>query len=185
MTENEALEYIKNMAFMCGEYEKCQYGHQCTTKCLKATEIAIKALSEIQQYRAIGTVEELKSMKENGAFTGVELAQLATMQMRLKEYSAIGTVEEFKALKEKNNEHYSDTDELDGYGYTCTNKTCVERIRNKAIDDFVEKSIKIVYEANNRDRNPQPRDMVADIHYKFIELAEQLKAGGENDNLRR
>lgn len=57
-----------------------------------------------------------------------------------------------------------------------------EEIRNKAIDDFVEKSIKIVYEANNRDRNPQPRDMVADIHYKFIELAEQMKAGGENEN---
>lgn len=57
---------------------------------------------ELEQYRAIGTVEELKSMKENGAFTGVELAQLAAMQMRLKEYSAIGTIEEFKALKEKN-----------------------------------------------------------------------------------
>ena len=52
---------------------------------------------------------------------------------------------------------------------------------NKAVDDFAEKAIKIVYEANNRDRNPQPRDMVADIHYKFIELAEQLKAGGNND----
>ena len=64
MTENEALEYIKNMAFMCGEYEKCQYGHQCTTKCLKATEIAIKALSEIQQYREIGTIEEFKALKE-------------------------------------------------------------------------------------------------------------------------
>lgn len=60
-----------------------------------------KALNELMQYRAIGTVEELKSMKENGAFTGVELAQLAAMQMRLKEYSAIGTIEEFKALKEK------------------------------------------------------------------------------------
>lgn len=48
---------------------------------------------------------------------------------------------------------------------------------NKAIDDFAEKAIKIVYESNNRDRNPQPRDMVADIHYKFIELAKQLKVG--------
>lgn len=51
--------------------------------------------------------------------------------------------------------------------------------RTKAIDDYAYKAIKIVYEANNRDRNPQPRDMVADIHYKFIELAEQLKAGGK------
>lgn len=61
----------------------------------------IDILQELEAYRTIGTVEELKSMKENGAFTGVELAQLAAMQMRLKEYSAIGTIEEFKALKEK------------------------------------------------------------------------------------
>ena len=52
---------------------------------------------------------------------------------------------------------------------------------SKAIDDFVEKSIKIVYEANNRDRNPQPRDMVADIYYEFIEFAEQLKEGEKNE----
>ena len=60
----------------------------------------IDILQELEADRTIGTVEELKTMKENGAFTGVELAQLAAMQMRLKEYSAIGTIEEFKALKE-------------------------------------------------------------------------------------
>ena len=48
-------------------------------------------------------------------------------------------------------------------------------IRAKAIDEFAEKAIKIVYESNNRRRNPQPRDMVADIHYKLRDLAEQLK----------
>ena len=52
---------------------------------------------------------------------------------------------------------------------------------NKALDDFVEKAIKVVYEANNRDRNPKPRDMVADIHYKLLEIAEQLKGGKENE----
>ena len=52
---------------------------------------------------------------------------------------------------------------------------------NKAIDDYADKAIKIVYEANNRDRNLQPRDMVADIHYKFIELANELKAGEQNE----
>ena len=45
----------------------------------------------------------------------------------------------------------------------------------KAIDEFAEKAIKIVYDSNDRDRNPQPRDMVADIHYKLMDLAEQLK----------
>lgn len=63
---------------------------------------AIQAIEEIQQYRAIGTVEELKSLKDNGAFSGIELAQIASMQMKLKEYQSIGTIEEFKALKEKN-----------------------------------------------------------------------------------
>lgn len=64
MTENEAIEYIKNMAFMCEKHEKCEYGNQCTTKCLKATKMAIKSLEEIQQYRAIGTIEEFKALKE-------------------------------------------------------------------------------------------------------------------------
>ncbi len=50
-----------------------------------------------------------------------------------------------------------------------------------AIDDFADKAIKIVYEANNRDRNPQPRDMVADIHYKLLEIAEQLKSGRSDE----
>ena len=60
------------------------------------------------------------------------------------------------------------------------NKYVVD-VYNKAIDAFADKAIKIVYEANNRDRNPQPIDMVADIHYKFIEFAEQLKEGEKNE----
>lgn len=51
----------------------------------------------------------------------------------------------------------------------------IAAVRAKAIDEFAERAIKIVYEANNRRRNPQPRDMVADIHYKLRDLAEQLK----------
>ncbi len=31
----------------------------------------IKALEEVQQYRALGTPEELQIMKEHGGFTGV------------------------------------------------------------------------------------------------------------------
>ena len=45
----------------------------------------------------------------------------------------------------------------------------------KAIDEFAEEAIKIVYDSNDRDRNPQPRDMVADIHYKLLDLAKLLK----------
>ena len=69
-------------------------------------------------------------------------------------------------------------DEIYNRGYKDSFNVDRTEERNKAIDDFTEKATKIVYEANDRDRNPQPRDMVADIHYKLIELAEQLKAGG-------
>ena len=99
MTEKEAIEYLSNKYLVVGSpvnppKEECE-------KHNAVLDMAIKALEEIQQYRAIGTVEELKTMKENGAFTGVELASLACMQMKLKDYQVVGTVEEFKALKEK------------------------------------------------------------------------------------
>lgn len=58
-------------------------------------------LNELQQYRGIGTVEDLKTMKENGAFTGIELAQIATNQMVLKKYQEIGTVEECREAVER------------------------------------------------------------------------------------
>lgn len=50
-----------------------------------------------------------------------------------------------------------------------------KEIRNKVIDEFMEQATKIVYGANDRKRNPQPRDMVADIHYKLQKIAEQMK----------
>lgn len=45
----------------------------------------------------------------------------------------------------------------------------------QAIDDFMEKAITVIYESNNRNRNPYPRDMVADIHYRLMDIAEQIK----------
>ena len=100
MTENEAMSVLH---YLLGCENAVDAGEIDEHNCLNSQEKeALKfILEEIQQYRAIGTVEDLKSMKENGAFTGVELAQLSAMQMRLKEYSAIGTIDEFKGLKEK------------------------------------------------------------------------------------
>lgn len=43
-------------------------------------------LEELKSYRNIGTPKELKELKENGAFTGLELVKLAIMQKELKEY---------------------------------------------------------------------------------------------------
>lgn len=89
MTEKEAIEELK-----------C-YRAQSGTSYPEEIEVAIVALEEIQQYRAVGTPDEMNQLKENGAFTGVELAELAIMQMKLKEYLAIGTPEECRAAVEK------------------------------------------------------------------------------------
>lgn len=59
-------------------------------------EKAISILEELQQYRALGTPEEIKELKER-AFDGMELAQIAAALMRLKEYERIGTPEECRA----------------------------------------------------------------------------------------
>lgn len=85
MTENEVLEYLKSVKRqdnMVGILPGSDIGNAI-----------IKALEELKQYRAIGTTEELQTMKEHGGFTGVELAQIAADQMKLKEYQEIGTVE--------------------------------------------------------------------------------------------
>lgn len=64
-------------------------------------EVIIAGFEELEQYRALGTVKELKAMMDNGVFTGIELAQLAAMQMKLKEYQQLGTVEELREVREK------------------------------------------------------------------------------------
>lgn len=58
---------------------------------MEVLEYISKALEEIQQYRAIGPVEQLKTLQED----------YWKLNEIIKEYSAIGTVEEFKTLKEK------------------------------------------------------------------------------------
>ena len=54
MTESEAIKMleIQKPAYGCKEYQK---------PLMHAYEIAIKALEEIQQYRAIGTAEECRA----------------------------------------------------------------------------------------------------------------------------
>ena len=91
MTENEkAISILRHMRKLL------------TTRAFEeeALEAAIHALGEIEEYRTLGTQEELKELKER-AFTGVELAQIAAMQMKLKEYERIGTPEECRAAVEK------------------------------------------------------------------------------------
>lgn len=57
MTENEAIKMleIQKPGYGCKEYQK---------PLMHAYEMAIKALEEVQQYRAIGTVEECRAAVE-------------------------------------------------------------------------------------------------------------------------
>lgn len=67
----------------------------------EACDMAMSALEEIQRYRALGTVQELERMKENGAFIGLEFFQVAARFEKLKEYQALGTPEELREEREK------------------------------------------------------------------------------------
>lgn len=53
------------------------------------------------EYRKLGTPEELREMMDNGSFTGIELAKIAAIQMKLKKYEEIGTLEECREAMEK------------------------------------------------------------------------------------
>ena len=92
MTENEAIGMLKIQR---------TFTNSANAK-VEAIDMAIQALEEIQQYRAIGTVEQLQFMKSVCDMSDDMLKSLAdSIRARMK-YEAIGSVEEFKALKEKN-----------------------------------------------------------------------------------
>ena len=103
--------------------------------------------------------------------------KIVTMCMQTLSALKDGELEDYKHIKQWKSDVMEDFCRYDVNSF----EELVTNVRNKTIDDFAEKAIKIVYEANNRDRNLQPRDMVADIHYKFIELAKQLKVGEQNE----
>lgn len=91
MTEHETLlrlqyMYDSNNPFMVGRR--------------KEIEIAMKAIKELEAYRAIGTVEEIRFMKSACEMNDEVLNGLANSVREKMKYEAIGTVEEFKALKD-------------------------------------------------------------------------------------
>ncbi len=87
MTENEAIKILKRDL-------KIQQDNRALIDGIEALQVAIKALEEIQQYRAIGTVEQLEWCKDASHWKEL-------FKEKLEQYEAIGTIEEFKALKEK------------------------------------------------------------------------------------
>lgn len=77
-----------------GKFTKVSLGNEEINKrfeadCIKEAEEHeqfAEWLEELKSYKDIGTPKELKELKENGAFTGLELAKLVIMQKELKKY---------------------------------------------------------------------------------------------------
>ena len=85
MSENEAIKELKEDYNELGKAIPCDTGWGVAIN--EAYSIAIKALEEIQEYRAIGTVEEFKALKD--------INRIADNLSKMERI-------EFKALKEKN-----------------------------------------------------------------------------------
>ena len=96
MTEKEAIEIIKQVPLY--RYE-CELEKGRQSDLFKALYMAIQALEEIQQYRAIGTVKEIRIREAQ--FKRLSEGYLVDLTSQ-REYRAIGTIEELQALKEKN-----------------------------------------------------------------------------------
>lgn len=106
MTEIEAAEMLKAY-YVCqqmqvkGIYEKCNsnkcddcdlcYEQGNSGEHIQSVEKAVQALEEVQQYRAIGTPEELQDMKSN-YFEALS---------DWRQYRKIGTLEECRTAREK------------------------------------------------------------------------------------
>lgn len=96
MTENEAIERIKyrikTATDICGK--------DVDGKVYEDMEIAINALQEIQQYRSIGTPDEIEGL--NFSSNQLRLVNLVEKyKEKLKEYEKIGTVSKCKKAIEK------------------------------------------------------------------------------------
>lgn len=91
MTENEAVYILEmNRPFAYSELQE-------------ALDVAIDNLEEIQQYRAIGTIEEFRKLRKMFGDDFPEMSEVVKRILKeYPEYQSIGTVEEIQALKEKN-----------------------------------------------------------------------------------
>lgn len=74
---------------------------------------AIQALKENQEYKKLGTLEEMELLKATH-FSGIELAKISCRLKQLEKYVDIGTLEEVREAVEKQREKKAT---YDGDGY--------------------------------------------------------------------
>ena len=119
MTESEAIKTIEDYVEECNytwtieqlftEYVKRRNksyvsytADDVIDHCWSAFKfLEVKALNELLEYRKLGTVEEIKSLKDNGAFSTKELVMIRSQQMELEEYKKLGTIVEVRSAIEK------------------------------------------------------------------------------------
>ena len=125
MVEKEAIEIAIHCLGVQAEQEVCE---ECPAYnkggifCREAVRTAISALKEIQQYREIGTVEEIKDLlamvseaAEDVDESGISVGFIKDL-IQLGEYRKIGTVEECREAREKQTPN-KPKDGLYGHGY--------------------------------------------------------------------
>lgn len=129
MTENKAIKRLQTLNIILTD--KAGHKEDGIEKIFTFSDItaickAIQALEEIQQYRAIGTVEDVAFYKKCYDEESYEYCgeygtdncgckdRMEHLEKKIAEFEAIGTIEEFKALKEKNEPKKPDY-EADGY----------------------------------------------------------------------
>ena len=132
MTENEAIKEIRHES--CNEkgvskrcHDRCMYGKE---KC--AYSMAIEALEEVMKYRELGTIEELKDLKD-GKLSGRELAMIAVDVNKLKKYRTIGTVEECREAMERQDFAEDDISQI---------RFALDYLHNADLSNYGEESIK-------------------------------------------
>lgn len=148
MTENEAIKVIND------KYETF-FALSTTNDFDMAMATAIKALEEIQQYRAIGTVEDIRNTHL--------LCEVFSNTVR--DYTTIGTIDEFKAYKQGN----------------CTNDckhydSAIEYVRNNAIDEFAHQLKETLnQEFPSNYESTRPYFSLENARLSVDEIAEQMR----------
>jgi hypothetical protein len=134
MTESEAIKILKkDSCYECAQGTNspldCEYG-EC--RVAKATRVAIKALEDVQQYRAIGTPEELKAVMKY-VYLAKKHGTVGQVIENCVKYEEIGTPEECRAAMEKQNVNK----ELESHDEKHILECCIS-LMQEVVNEFAE-----------------------------------------------
>lgn len=132
MTVKEIKEFVKNLRHRVDIFVNRGWAIDgLVNDYTKSADTIEKLLEEVQQYREIGTVEDVVFYKkcydeesyeycgEYGTDTCGCKRRMEYLEKKVAEIDAIGTIEEFKALKEKNEPKKVDEDYCCPICHTC------------------------------------------------------------------